>query len=448
MLGDAPLADTSAGDTLVVDTSAGDTLDTSGGDTLVADTSGTETRVADTSVEDAFALDTFVADSGVDGAADAAMETATDAAADVDAPDLCVGVTCNAPPAVTCKDALTRRTFAATGTCGGGTCAYAPTDTPCPSAQFCKAGSCAPAPSCAGGLTCGSESCCASPLVTGGTFSRSYDNVSPGYLDPQYKATLSDFRLDKYEITVGRFRAFVTARVAGWLPTSGSGKHAHLNAGQGLAVTGGGYEAGWDAAWNSYLPSAKATWDSSSYLACDASYQTWTASPGSYEQYPANCIDWDEAMAFCIWDGGFLPSEAEWNYAAAGGDQQRIYPWGSTTPDTTRAIFGCYRNGTGPFSCTGVANFAPVGTASLGYGRWAQLDLAGSVYEWTADWYRAPFAETDCKDCGFVTVGTSRVARGGNIASTTGDILTSYRNVARTPNSRDNGIGARCARAP
>jgi formylglycine-generating enzyme required for sulfatase activity len=48
------------------------------------------------------------------------------------------------------------------------------------------------------------------------------------------QATLSSYRLDRYEVTVGRFRQFVSATAAGWLPASGSGKHVHLNGGQGL----------------------------------------------------------------------------------------------------------------------------------------------------------------------------------------------------------------------
>ena len=117
----------------------------------------------------------------------------------------------------------------------------------CPStAPSCSGAVCGQPPSCVGGAggqaDCGpggNESCCTSPLVPGGTFSRSYDGVSAGYTDPQYRATVSDFRLDKYEITVGRFRQFVAAWDAGWRPAQGDGKHSHLNGGSGL-TTGGG----------------------------------------------------------------------------------------------------------------------------------------------------------------------------------------------------------------
>ena len=90
-----------------------------------------------------------------------------------------------------------------------------------------------------------------------------------------------------------------------------------------------------------------------------------------------NCVNWWEAYAFCIWDGGFLPSDAESEYAAAGGDQQRPYPWGTAAPGSANqyAIYGCNYPNAG--ACSGVANIAPVGTAAAGAGRWSQLDLVG-----------------------------------------------------------------------
>ena len=58
-------------------------------------------------------------------------------------------------------------------------------------------------------------------------------------------------------------------------------------------------------------------------------FSTWTNTPdtvGTGETRPIDCVTWYEAQAFCIWDGGRLPTEAEWNYVAAGS-QQRVYPW-------------------------------------------------------------------------------------------------------------------------
>src|SRR5260221_11665536 len=119
------------------------------------------------------------------------------------------------------------------------------------------AGDAAP-PSCSApgdGLTNGGadgESSCASLAVDGGTYSRTYSVVDAGLTELADPATLSTFRLDKYEVTVGRFRRFVAAwnGGAGFTPPLGSGKHSHLNAGLGLADSGsaGTYEQGWSAA--------------------------------------------------------------------------------------------------------------------------------------------------------------------------------------------------------
>jgi hypothetical protein len=89
----------------------------------------------------------------------------------------------------------------------------------------------------------------------------------------------------------------------------------------------------WDVAWNASLPVDAAALTAA--VKCNSTWQTWSDSPGtpSAESHPMNCINWYEANAFCIWDGGRLPSEAEWNYTAAGGSQQRQYPWGATAPD-------------------------------------------------------------------------------------------------------------------
>jgi formylglycine-generating enzyme required for sulfatase activity len=259
-------------------------------------------------------------------------------------------------------------------------------------------------------------------------------------------ATVSSFRLDKYLVTVGRFRQFVNAWNGGdgYTPSAGSGKHMHLNRGKGLNATGGGFEPGWVTADDVNIAPTAAN------LAAEGAYAAWTASPGSQENLPIDGVNWYEAYAFCIWDGGFLPSEAEWTYAAAGGSQQREYPWGSIDPGTGNqyAIYNCYYPmGPGGYTtCTGAGNIAPVGTATLGAGLWGQLDLAGEVWQWNLDWYAVYAADAECTDCADFTASVEgRACHGGDFGFTASDMLSPYR-FNLPPTFRANGF--RCARAP
>jgi formylglycine-generating enzyme len=353
----------------------------------------------------------------------------------------------------------------------------------CSTGQTCQNGSCGSPPSCqpggAGMTNCGpggsgTESCCTSLEVTGGTYFRAYDEPSSdggfqmtadGGTFADYPATVSSFSLDKYLVTVGRFRQFVNAWYSGWRPAPGSGKHVHLNGGLGLADSSkdpGAYEPGWIVADDgAVLPKSIGDVEAGvafSILTCDFSgdsgfYYTWTSSPGTQENLPINCVDWYDATAFCIWDGGFLPSEAEWGYAASGGSQQRLYPWGSTPPGTTNA-YAIYGDGMGgcdypgaPATCSGVTNIAPVGTAALGAGLWGQLDLAGELFEWNLDW---PGGEAEmCTDCAYLNSNQPllRVYRGGAYDE---DVL-SLRSLSfqkNSPTEPYSNAGFRCARAP
>lgn len=323
---------------------------------------------------------------------------------------------------------------------------------------FCYQGGCtATPPSCQELSQCNGESCCTSLPVTGtSNFYRGYDSVSTS---TSYPATVANFRLDKYEVTVGRFRKFVDAVVGGWRPAAGSGKHSHLNSGNGLvnSGTGGGYEPGWNTTWNGddttyRMHAAKASWDTS--LACSATWQTWTASAAGNENRPINCVNWYQSQAFCIWDGGFLPSEAEWNYAAAGGTQQRYYPWSSPANSTLiDCTYANYRDGTGADYCVqpGTGSTSNVGSLSpKGNGRYGQSDLAGNVWEWTLDWYVSPY-QTPCNNCASTTAASGRVFRGGSLSTrvgrSTSALSSSFRSFS-APGTRSSGYGLRCARTP
>jgi formylglycine-generating enzyme required for sulfatase activity len=177
-----------------------------------------------------------------------------------------------------------------------------------------------------------------------------------------------------------------------------------------------------------------------------AGYATWTSSPGANENLPVNCVNWYEAYAFCIWDGGFLPSEAEWEYAAAGGSMQLEFPWGSLPPGTANlySIYDC--NYPGPTaSCQGVSNLAPVGTASQGAGLWGQFDLAGNVSQWDLDW-TAPYLDP-CTDCAYLAGTSARTFRGGSFSASAPLLLPTFRGSA-PPATRLIYFGFRCARTP
>src|SRR5262245_28154054 len=60
---------------------------------------------------------------------------------------------------------------------------------------------------------------------------------------------------------------------------------------------------------------------------CDLPSQTWTNNPEVSENKLMNCVTWYEAMEFCIWNGGYSPTELEWHYAASKGIEYRAYPW-------------------------------------------------------------------------------------------------------------------------
>jgi len=291
--------------------------------------------------------------------------------------------------------------------------------------------------------TCGpadtNDSCCNSPEVIGEImYYRSYDVANDGNSgSTSAPATVNSFRLDKYELTVGRFRTFVNAGKGTQAspPESGAGGHAE--------ITG----SGWDATWNSSLvadtPTLKAN------LKCNSMYQTltWTDAPGANENRPVSCISWYEAMAFCAWDGGFLPTEAEWNYAAAGGEQQRAYPW-SNPPGTLTTLDGSHTS----YNCIGdnvagcaVTDLVVVGSKSAGDGRWGQSDLAGNVWEWTLDWYAA--YQSECTNCANLVNTSNRVIRGGSF-NLDAPLLRTGNRYFYYPTSRSHNIGVRCARIP
>jgi formylglycine-generating enzyme required for sulfatase activity len=299
----------------------------------------------------------------------------------------------------------------------------------------------------------GADLCGRSLLVPGGAFSRRGDALTPGSVSP--------VRLDKYEVTVGRFRKFVDAWLGGWRPDARSGKHAHLNGGAGLAAIGGGFESGWDPAWTAYVgaPAAvggvptgrgattKEEFDAN--LPGQGNAPMWTSAPAGNERRPMNSLSWYDLYAFCVWDGGFLPSMNERTFAAMGGSEGRIYPWGARNPsgDPSLAIHDClwWNPAAGPNECT-PGDVAPVGSAPAGDARWGQSDLVGSVFEWALDAYGTPPID-GCLDCARLERANTRAQCGGGFGSPS-SFLDTRDCSAQGKAARDTVTGGRCARRP
>ena len=123
---------------------------------------------------------------------------------------------------------------------------------------------------------------------------------------------------------------------------------------------------------------------------------------------PLTYVSRHDAEAFCAANGVRLPTEVEWEAAARGGDD-RLWPWGDELPDATRATFGQGIGGPSP------AGLHPAGAAPCG-----ALDLAGNVWEWTAD----------------------GAARGGSYLSGPGELCCSAR-LPVHPAARDPYVGFR-----
>jgi formylglycine-generating enzyme len=302
---------------------------------------------------------------------------------------------------------------------------------PCGPGSVCVDAVCVQA-SCAGlADTCGrfeDDDCCTTLLVSGAALF--YRGTGT-----EYPATIGDFRLDKYEVTVGRFRKFAAAWDGGWRPTAGAGRHTHLGDGLGLSTTTDGTEGGWDGTWAANV-------DISDAARGAGSDGTWTGDVDESETLPINNVNWFEAYAFAIWDGGFLPSEAEWEYAAAGGVEEQTYPWGDDEPDCSYANF--YDGYNTNDWCVGGPSV--VGSDSpKGDGFWQQSDLGGNLWEWTLDWY-ATYSAT-CTDCTNATTATYRVVRGGHWGDYPESLAAAYRDYFQ-PTDRFFKIGLRVARSP
>ena len=157
--------------------------------------------------------------------------------------------------------------------------------------------------------------------------------------------------------------------------------------------------------------------------------------------HPANCVNWYQADVFCKWIGGRLPTEAEWEYAAKGGEN-RDYPWGKRRANCNLAVmdengYGCKKDRTWAV-CS-----KPHGNSKHGL-----CDMAGNVWEWISDWFAEDYyshsPQTSPKG---PLEGAIKVVRGGSWRFGDSYSLRTARRSGLSPDHCGYGVvGFRCVR--
>ena len=175
-----------------------------------------------------------------------------------------------------------------------------------------------------------------------------------------------------------------------------------------------------------------------------AQWMNPTGSGSTWEEipdHPVVHVSHNDALAYCQWSKRRLPTEAEWEYAARGGLDQKRYAWGNDLEPHGQHLCNIWQ---GTFPTVDSAKDGHRGTAPVrsfapnGYGLY---EVAGNVWEWCADWFLPKYyLNSPRHDPKGPTVGAGRVMRGGSYLCHE-SYCNRYRVAARTSNTPDSSSG-------
>jgi len=157
--------------------------------------------------------------------------------------------------------------------------------------------------------------------------------------------------------------------------------------------------------------------------------------------YPAVHISWSDAVAYCQWKGNRLPTEAEWEKAARGGLEQKIYPWGDELHPEGKHRCNIWQ---GNFPLANTAEDGHVGPApakSFRANGFGMYNLVGNVWEWCSDWFSPNWRLTHKEpNPQGPDTGARKVMKGGSYLCHD-SYCNRYRVAARTSNTPDSSTG-------
>ena len=221
------------------------------------------------------------------------------------------------------------------------------------------------------------------------------------------KVTVSSFYIDRFEVTNQEYRSFLDEL---------SGEEREQRVPDSTAWSGSASNAN----WRTYFYGSERS------------------------DYPVVAVTWNDARAFCRWEGKRLPTEAEWEYAARAGRVGGVYPWAGFSPrDPQGRYLANFNPGRQGQAADGYAFTAPVG--SYPPNRWGLHDVAGNVAEWVEDAYTPSYSALSGLDPIYKdSEENRRVVRGGSWSSNAFQIGVGVRGV-QPRDEASARIGFRCA---